>query len=266
MSVTSAPEQLRALIRDPRYWEHGPDGTAYRSAVTAVFHAYYGASGDGGSQSGKPVFVHQYKRRGLHGTIQNVPAHMRGAPHRAWEGQPNEVWRQQIAREESNRDGGDQGYGLRNPSTGALGRYQMLRPALTDAGWWDQETRQWTATAEAHGVRSDTDFLNNPAAQEEAFTAVMRSNQRQLRAYGADRYVGQRITGMDGEPLTVTESGLAAAAHREGARAVRDYLRHRAAGLPRPQSVRGRRGQLSSFNEIERRLRAFSATAYQAVP
>lgn len=62
----------------------------------------------------------------------------------------------------------------------------------------------------------------------------------------------------------LTDAGLAAAAHREGAGAVRRYLAHRAANLPPPVSVRGR-GDLSSFNEIERRLRAFADTPYGAL-
>jgi hypothetical protein len=44
----------------------------------------------------------------------------------------------------------------------------------------------------------------------------------------------------------------------------RRYLDHRAANLPAPASVAGR-GDLSRFNEVERRLRAVADTPYRAV-
>jgi len=66
--------------------------------------------------------------------------------------------------------------------------------------------------------------------------------------------------------VLITEAGLAAAAHREGANTVRRYLEHRAANLPPPASVPGYRGDLSKFNEVERRLRAFAQTPYQRLP
>jgi hypothetical protein len=79
------------------------------------------------------------------------------------------------------------------------------------------------------------------------------------------RFVGRQVPGLRGGSVLITEAGLAAAAHREGAQAVQRYLDHRAANLPPPVSVPGRRGSLSSFNEIERRLRAFAQTPYQRV-
>ena len=260
MSGSPIPEQLQALVRDPRYRQGGADGDAYRSAVTSAFRAQYG---DAASQGGF-VHVNQYRRRGPDGAVQTVQARVRGAPQRAWEGQPNEAWRQQIAREESNREGGDFGYGVVNADGTAFGRYQIRRAALADAGWLATRAGGWTAYAAEQGVRSDSDFLASPAAQEAALNDVMRRNQDQLRANGAYRRIGQQVTSLDGTPLRVTESGLAAAAHREGAGRTREYLAHREAGLPRPQSLRGQRGLLSSFNEIERRLRAFADTPYQA--
>lgn len=187
------------------------------------------------------------------------------APARAWEGQPNQSWREQIAAEETRRTDGDFGYGMRGqPGSSALGRYQLLRRPLADAGWRDPETGAWTSRARSAGVTSDAEFLANPAAQEAAFNDVMRRNEEQLTANGAMRFLGQQVPGLRGGPVTVTEAGLAAAAHREGAGAVRRYLAHRAANLPPPASVSGR-GDLSSFNEIERRLRAFADTPYYAL-
>lgn len=187
------------------------------------------------------------------------------APTRAWEGQPNQSWREQIAAEETRRTSGDFGYGMRGQAgSSALGRYQILRDPLTDAGWLDPRTGSWTARARSAGVASDADFLANPAAQEAALNDVMRRNEEQLAANGAMRFVGQQLPGLRGGSVPITEAGLAAAAHREGARAVRRYLDHRAANLPAPAPVAGR-GDLSRFNEVERRLRAFADTSYRAV-
>lgn len=196
---------------------------------------------------------------------RSAPAEQRPAPSRAWEGQPNQSWREQIAAEETRRNNGDFGYGMRGqPGSTALGRYQILRDPLTDAGWWNPATRTWTDRARAAGVSSDTEFLANPTAQEAALNDVMRRNEQQLRANGATRFAGQQVTGLRGGPVPISEAGPAAAAHREGAGAVRRCLAHRASNLPAPASVAGR-GDLSRFNEIERRLRAFADTAYQAV-
>ncbi|MDO9709706.1 hypothetical protein [Paracraurococcus lichenis] len=145
----------------------------------------------------------------------------------------------------------------------ALGRYQLLRAPPIDAGWRDRVTGNWTARAHAAGVGRDADFLANPAAQEAAFNDVMRENDRQLRVNGAMRFVVQDLPGLRGETVPVTEAGLAAATHREGANTVRHYLEHRAANLSPPASVPGQRGDLSRFNEVERRLRAFAQTPYE---
>jgi len=182
---------------------------------------------------------------------------------RAWEGQPNQPWREQIAAEETRREGGDFGYGMRNPASGALGRYQLTRIALIEAGWLGRDGR-WTQRARDAGVATDAEFLANPAAQEAALNAVLSSNEDQLRRNGATRSIGREVPGLRGGNVPITESGLAAAAHREGPGAVRRYLEHREANRPVPPSVQGR-GNLSVFNEVERRLREFAGTPYERV-
>lgn len=252
-----------------------------------------GGSGDSGAdcgvavgaytrtRNGKPEQVSGYQRSNPHcgdsaaGEVALAtdrtpprppsPEQRPATPARAWEGQPNQSWREQIAAEETRRNDGDFGYGMRGqPGSTALGRYQVLRDPLIDAGWRDRGTGAWTARARAAGVASDADFLANPAAQEAAMNDILRRNEEQLRANGAMRFLGQQVPGLRGGMVPVTEAGLAAAAHREGAGAVRRYLAHRAANLPPPAPVRGR-GDLSTFNEIERRLRAFAETPYQTV-
>jgi hypothetical protein len=187
-------------------------------------------------------------------------------PPRAWIGQPNQEWRERIAYGESRgRAAIDHGYGARNGE--ALGRYQMNDSGLRGAGWRSEQER-WTAAARAAGVRSDADFLASPAAQEAAFNAYLANNERELRRLGvlqrADDPARNTVRDFDGAPLRLTRSGLAAAAHREGPTAVRNFLRHRDAGLPRPAPVQGR-GDLSSFNEITRRLREFADVPYEPV-
>ena len=202
------------------------------------------------------------QRRAASPPVQ-TPRHSLLTP-RAWEGQPNQAWRQQIAAEETRRETGDYGYGMGGqPGSSALGRYQMLRDLLAEAGWKDRTTGAWTAKAADAGVQSNEQFLANPQAQEAALNDAMRANERLLGALGASSLVGQEVPGMRDGPVPVTEGGLAAAAHREGAPSVARYLNARQQNQPIPPSVAGRRGDLSRFNEIERRLRAFAETPYE---
>ena len=277
-SAVPSREALRAFARDYRTASGSRDMAARPDKADCVVTV--GAYSR--TRNGNPEQVSGYQRSNPNcgdGTAENAvvlardgvalrssPSERRPAtPARAWEDQPNQSWRQQIAAEETRRSDGDFGYGMRGqPGSSALGRYQLLRRPLVDAGWRDPATGAWTPRARAVGVSSDADFLANPAAQEAAMNDVMRRNEEQLRANGALRFAGQQVPGLSGGPVTITESGLAAAAHREGAGAVRRYLDHRAANSPPPSSVRGR-GDLSSFNEIERRMRAFADAPYQSV-
>lgn len=250
---------LREAMRDRRYWQPGhPERERYGAWVTEGWQALVAARDQGADTV---VHVRAYERRGPDGDVIQVQAHTRGAPPRAWEDQPNPEWRAQIAREESDRDGGDHGYGLRgrtNPD--ALGRYQMTPVALRAARWRDSQNR-WSARARAAGVASDADFLANPSAQEAALNDYLRDNESQMRALGVWSRIGGSVEGMRDGPVPITASGLAAAAHREGPETVRRYLAHRDQRLPVPPSVTGR-GDLSKFNQVEARLRNFAATPF----
>jgi hypothetical protein len=236
LSPTGLPsrEALRDFARSYRASQTVIEGTASQGGAgcTVTVGAYTS------TRNGKPEQVSGYQRSNPHcgdtGDGGVVLAADRSAPRststdrrppaptRAWEGQPNQSWREQIAAEETRRDDGDFGYGMRGqqPGSTALGRYQVLRDPLIDAGWRDRVTGAWTARARAAGIASDADFLANPAAQEAALNDVMRRNEEQLRANGAMRFLGQQVSGLRGGPVPVTEAGLAAAAHREGAGAV----------------------------------------------
>ena len=93
------------------------------------------------------------------------------------------------------------GWAARNPSSGALGRYQFMPIALRDIGWQDQ-AGGWTERAASAGVRSEADFLSNPAAQETAMSQYLMRAEQQLSANGALRAAGQTVT------ATNTEAGV----------------------------------------------------------
>lgn len=96
----------------------------------------------------------------------------------------------------------------------------MQEDALIDAGWKNTDGT-WSEKAGEAGVHSDKDFLANPNAQEQAFTDALQAYHNQLSNDGGLSDVGETIKDSTGKPLAVTEAGLMAATHKEGARAVR---------------------------------------------
>ena len=88
-------------------------------------------------------------------------------------------------------------------SFGYMGKYQFGRSALR-----------------AIGIKNTSQFLNNPDLQEEAFIALLAKNKWELR-YEIEKFEGKVING-----ITITESGLLAAAHLGGAGSVKKYLRY----------------------------------------
>lgn len=268
-------EDLRSFMRSSDYGRPGLAGDRVRAQVRAGYAERYPDPLERdatGRQVDGAIHVRSYERHGDDGRLHTVQVHERGAPPRAapqqaWIGQPNQSWREQIAHEESRgTTQADFGYGVRGAGAGnPLGRYQITTIGFRGAGW-QNDRGAWTQRAAEAGVTSDASFLSNPAAQEAALTDYMRENQRQLRVRGIAARVGQDIQSFDGEPIRLTEAGLAAAAHREGPRAVERYLDHRNRGLPRPPSIPNQRTDRSVFNEVERRLREYAATPFQQVP
>lgn len=200
------------------------------------------------------VHVGAYERQGPHGVI-HVAAHERGGGSgRAWERKPNAAFRQRIAEAERSAEQINDGYGERHPG-GALGRYQITPITLDQAGWKIGGT--WTDKAREHGVTSDDDFRTNPEAQEAAMSDIMREAERQADAKGLYRHSGQTYPGVVGQSVTITDAGIAEAAHREGADATRKYLQRR---------VNGRKADAPADRErdrrIEKRLRDFEKVPY----
>lgn len=167
------------------------------------------------------------------------------------------AFRDRIALLESNARTPDQGLAAQNPSSGALGRYQITPQSLQDLGWQDA-AGGWTGLAARHGVRSTADFLATPAAQESAMAAYLRRAEEQLDRNGSLARSGGAVVGLDGTPVALTEAGLVAAAHRRGAASVARYLAHR---TETPEAALSP-AQRSSFAAVERRLRDFAALPY----
>jgi hypothetical protein len=117
----------------------------------------------------------------------------------------------------------------------AWGRYQLTEFARKQIGLQEKEGSFKKGTgrfvtgpdslAQKYGIKSMEDFLNNPAAQEEAMADYMKDNHKQLKSKGATKYIGQTIDGIKAK-ITITESGLLAAGHRAGAQGTLDYLNH----------------------------------------
>ncbi|WP_431283113.1 hypothetical protein ACQW02_27570 [Humitalea sp. 24SJ18S-53] len=162
-----------------------------------------------------------------------------------------QAFRDRIAQAERSAEHPGGGYTQRNPTSGAIGRYQMIPAALQDIGWRDADGG-WTARAAAQGVRSEADFLASPDAQEAAMGDYLRRTAAQLTAHGAQ--AGRSVTGSDGQPVPVTEAGLLAAAHRRGAGAVARWLAHRETNPDTPPPP----AQRAAFASIEARLRGFA--------
>jgi len=185
------------------------------------------------------VHVSGYQQR-RDNLLVDVADHHRGAPaggggeKKPWHGRPNETFRQKIAEAERSAEHKNDGYGQYAPS-GAMGRYQLTLLALRDIKWKDTDGA-WTDLAREHEIDSDSAFLANPAAQEEAMTAYMDRNEAQLKANESKSHIGIEYRDHEGRRLKITESGLAAAAHREGAGATArtlEKLQAKAAGQRR---------------------------------
>ncbi len=71
----------------------------------------------------------------------------------------------------------------------------------------------------AIGIYNTAAFLNNPQLQEKAFSALLSKNKWELKDE-IEKYEGKVIAG-----VTITESGLLAAAHLGGAGSVKKFLK-----------------------------------------
>jgi hypothetical protein len=176
----------------------------------------------------------------------------------AWQNFPNADFRERLAVSEKTADkknfGYDEVHNSTDPNRIALGRYQLTPGDLKAAGMMDQ-TGNWTGK---YGIRSHTEFLADPEAQEKALTDYLSDTERQLRANGAFAHVGETIDGLKAR-FPVTRAGIIAAAHREGATATRDYLNRLASHGLTSKGL----GLSRQERAIETRLRIFSDASYE---
>ncbi len=103
-------------------------------------------------------------------------------------------------------------------SYGYLGRYQMGKMALQDAGFMNGDG-SWTALANSYGVYRKSDFLGSPDAQDAAVRFYHKRLRRYIKNYDMDQYIGSTYQGG-----IITESGLLAACHLVGTKKVRNAL------------------------------------------
>ena len=108
-----------------------------------------------------------------------------------------------------------------NTGKEALGRYQMTEGALQDLGLMDAGNN-WLRSAK-YGIGSRKEFLNNPLIQERVMEDFLEIKENRLRNNGSLAHSGQQIEGKKAT-FTITEGALLAAAHRQGASGVRQYL------------------------------------------
>jgi len=104
---------------------------------------------------------------------------------------------------------------------GALGKYQIRRDGFKDSGYIDQNNK-WIGKS---NIYSNQDYLENEQVQEQALDDFMKAKYAQLKNNGSSEYLGYPIKGIV-DNFDITDTGLLAASHREGAGAVHNYLSH----------------------------------------
>ena len=104
---------------------------------------------------------------------------------------------------------------------GAIGKYQIRRDGFKDTGYINNKN-QWTGK---NNIYSIADFLNNPDIQEKFLDEYFQAKYRQLQSNGSFKYLGYPFKGIINN-FDITDTGLLAASHREGAGAVHNFLSH----------------------------------------
>ncbi|MBQ7580876.1 MAG: bacterial Ig-like domain-containing protein [Clostridia bacterium] len=103
-------------------------------------------------------------------------------------------------------------------SYGYLGRWQIGHMALKDIGFMIDSTHYSTLAA-SYGVYSDSDFLNNPAAQDYCVQALHKKIWGYILHYGDEKYIGKTMW-----DTKITISGMIAAGHHVGVGGLHEML------------------------------------------
>lgn len=167
---------------------------------------------------------------------------------------------EEIARRESQGQP-NQGYGAVGSGSAdrrALGKYQMQKDALVDAGL-RRKDGSWIGVP---GVDSEAEFLTNKQAQEEAIRRYIGKVEGYLRHNGSVGYVNQRVNGTAGA-FAITEAGLVAAALRAGHDNIKNYLEHTQKNNWNSDFSKLSPDDQKMFKWIETRLREFEKISYR---
>lgn len=113
---------------------------------------------------------------------------------------------------------------------GYIGLYQMGEMALVDAGYYEkfkkteakQYNNDWTGTwTGKNGITSKESFLNNEAAQTMAVKEYHKKTWYYIRNLHGEQ---SRIIESGGKKVTLTKSGMIAAAHLVGQSELKIYV------------------------------------------
>ena len=112
----------------------------------------------------------------------------------------------------------DESYQTTSKSGNYLGRYQLGRnTGLVEAEYLDK-SGNWTDCAKQQGISSTRDFLNNPAAQDDALRRLTNKNTEFLVRNDLDLHIGEKIG-----DTKLTGAGLLLGAHNSRGN-LKDYV------------------------------------------
>ena len=148
----------------------------------------------------------------------------------------------------------------KNNKSIALGRYQFTEIALEDIGM--MKNGKWTGK---YGIKSKDEFLDNGGVQERALADYSSRMKQQLKSKKTYIHVGKPITGIKGK-FKITKGSLLAAAHRQGAGMVSQYLGHLAKNGYKSDPTSFPPKLRKKFLSVETRLRQFEKVTADKTP
>jgi hypothetical protein len=129
-----------------------------------------------------------------------------------------ESYKNQLATVETKGKSLDESYQTTSKSGNYLGRYQLGKDTgLVEAGYLDK-AGNWTDYAKSQGISSVNDFLNKPAAQDDALRRLTDRNAEFLVRNDLDLHIGDKIG-----DTNLTGSGLLFGAHNSRGN-LKDYV------------------------------------------
>lgn len=130
-----------------------------------------------------------------------------------------ESYKTQLASIETKGKSLEESWQTTSKSGEYLGRYQMGKSTgLVEAGYMDK-AGNWTEYARTQGVANERNFLNSPAAQDDALRRLTDKNAEFIVRNDLDTYIGDAIGGK-----LVTGAGLLLGAHNSREH-VDDYIK-----------------------------------------